>query len=78
MWSVRSSRFLIRTHALDIPSLHKKWAGTMTSIMKNDQELFRQFVDNDGFKRWLTNVVYDVASSEVLAAEGFVAGEARA
>ena len=50
----------------------------MTSIMKDDQELFRQFVDNDGFKRWLTDVVYDVASSEALGADGFVAGEVRA
>ena len=39
----------------------------MTSIMKDDQELFRQFMDNDGFKRWLTDVVYDTASSEARA-----------
>ena len=49
----------------------------MTSIMKDDQELFRQFMDNDGFKRWLTEVVYDSASTEVHAADGSVAGEVR-
>ena len=39
----------------------------MTSIMKDDQELFRQFMDNDGFKRWLTDKVYDFASDEAPA-----------
>ena len=42
----------------------------MTSIMKDDQELFRQFMDNDGFKRWLTDVVYGTASSEARASQG--------
>ena len=25
----------------------------MTSIMKDDNQLFKQFMDNDGFKRWI-------------------------
>ena len=33
----------------------------MTSIMKDDTELFRQFVDNEDFKRWLGGVVFEVA-----------------
>jgi len=30
----------------------------MTSVMKDDTELFKQFVDNDSFKRWLTDTVF--------------------
>ena len=33
----------------------------MTSIMKDDTELFKQFMDNDGFKRWLTDTVFELA-----------------
>ena len=33
----------------------------MTSIMKDDNELFKQFVDNKGFKRWLTDAVFGIA-----------------
>ena len=42
-------------------------ARVMTSIMRDDQELFKQFVDNPGFKRWLTDTVYGFASEEVRA-----------
>ena len=30
----------------------------MTSIMKDDAQLFKQFMDNDGFKRWMTDAVF--------------------
>ena len=33
----------------------------MMGIMKDDTELFRQFVDNEDFKRWLGGVVFEVA-----------------
>ena len=33
----------------------------MTSIMRDDTELFKQFVDNEDFKRWLGGVVFEVA-----------------
>ena len=33
----------------------------MTSVMKDDAELFKQFMDNDGFKRWMTDTVFDLA-----------------
>ena len=33
----------------------------MTSLMKDDTELFRQFMDNAGFKRWLTDTVFTLA-----------------
>ena len=28
--------------------------------MKDDTELFKQFMDNEGFKRWLTDAVFAV------------------
>jgi hypothetical protein len=30
----------------------------MTAVMKDDTELFKQFMDNEGFKRWLTDTVF--------------------
>ncbi len=33
----------------------------MTSVMRDDAELFKQFMDNDGFKRWLTDTVFTLA-----------------
>ena len=33
----------------------------MTSIMRDDTELFKQFMDNPDFKRWLGGVVFEVA-----------------
>ena len=33
----------------------------MTSVMKDDTELFKQFMDNDGFKRWMTDTVFALA-----------------
>ncbi len=33
----------------------------MTSVMKDDTELFKQFMDNAGFKRWLTDTVFALA-----------------
>ena len=33
----------------------------MTSVMKDDAELFKQFMDNDGFKRWMTDTVSALA-----------------
>ena len=33
----------------------------MTSVMKDDAELFKQFMDNDGFKRWVTDAVFGLA-----------------
>ena len=33
----------------------------MTELLKDDAELFKQFMDNDGFKRWMTDTVFDLA-----------------
>ena len=34
----------------------------MTSMMKDDSQLFKQFMDNDGFKRWMTDTVFHLTS----------------
>lgn len=39
----------------------------MTSMMKDDNQLFKQFMDNDGFKRWMTDTVFDLTSSQINA-----------
>jgi type I restriction enzyme R subunit len=30
----------------------------MTAVLKDDTELFRQFSDNESFRRWLTDTVF--------------------
>jgi type I restriction enzyme R subunit len=38
---------------------HDKALGrVMTSILKDDTELFKQFMDNESFKRWLSDFVF--------------------
>jgi type I restriction enzyme, R subunit len=32
----------------------------MTALLKDDAELFKQFMDNESFKRWLTDRVFDL------------------
>ena len=36
----------------------KALARVMTAVLKDDTELFKQFSDNEGFKRWLTDTVF--------------------
>ena len=33
----------------------KVLARIVTGMVKNDAELFKQFMDNEGFKRWMTD-----------------------
>ena len=33
----------------------------MTAVMKDDTVLFKQFMDNASFKRWLTDTVFTLA-----------------
>ena len=35
----------------------------MTSMMKDDNQLFKQFMDNDGFKRWMADTVFELTSA---------------
>jgi type I restriction enzyme R subunit len=40
---------------------HDKALGrVMTAILKDDTELFKQFMDNEGFRRWLTEKMFDL------------------
>lgn len=32
----------------------------MTAILKDDTELFKQFSDNEGFRRWLTDIMFEL------------------
>ncbi len=36
----------------------------MSSMMKDDNQLFKQFMDNDGFKRWMTDTVFALTSAQ--------------
>ena len=36
----------------------------MTNVMKDDTELFKQFMDNEGFKRWMTDRVFELACEQ--------------
>lgn len=38
----------------------KALVRVMTAVMRDDTELFKQFMDNDGFKRWMTDTVFDL------------------
>jgi hypothetical protein len=33
----------------------------MTAVVNDDAQLFKQFVDNDAFRRWLTDTVFRLA-----------------
>ena len=44
----------------------------MTAVMKDDTELFKQFVDNEGFKRWMSDTVFRLAYNRREASEGGV------
>ena len=41
----------------------------MTAVMKDDTELFRQFMDNQSFKRWMTDTVFTLAFEQAEAPE---------
>jgi type I restriction enzyme R subunit len=38
----------------------KALARVMTAVLKDDTELFKQFMDNDSFRRWLTDTVFGI------------------
>lgn len=43
----------------------KALARVMTAVLKDDTELFKQFMDNDSFKRWLTDTVFRITYTDV-------------
>jgi type I restriction enzyme, R subunit len=58
-----------RVHKLiteDIPNrvaADKALARVMTAVLKDDTELFKQFSDNESFRRWLTDTVFSITYS---------------
>ena len=36
----------------------KALARVMTTVLRDDTELFKQFMDNESFKRWMTDTVF--------------------
>jgi type I restriction enzyme R subunit len=36
----------------------------MTALLSDDTELFKQFSDNESFRRWLTDTVFALTYSE--------------
>jgi type I restriction enzyme R subunit len=36
----------------------KALARVMTAVLKDDTELFKQFMDNEGFRRWMTDTIF--------------------
>jgi len=38
----------------------KALARVMTALMKDDTELFKQFMDNESFNKWLTDTVFEL------------------
>jgi type I restriction enzyme R subunit len=48
---------------------HDKALGrVMTALLKDDTELFKQFSDNEGFRRWLTDMIFGLTYEENLNA----------
>jgi len=48
---------------------HDKALGrVMNALLKDDTELFKQFSDNEGFRRWLSDMVFDVTYEEPVGA----------
>ena len=44
---------------------HDKALGrVMTAVLKDDTELFKQFSDNESFKKWLSDSVFAVTYEE--------------
>ena len=39
----------------------------MTSLMKDDMKLFKQFMDDKSFKRWMVDTIYALASERATA-----------
>lgn len=42
----------------------KALARVMTAVLKDDTELFKQFMDNESFRRWLTDMVFNLTYEE--------------
>jgi len=56
----------------------KAIARVMTAVLKDDTELFKQFSDNDSFRRWLTDTIFGLtymsAEGPAASATGYAEG----
>ena len=41
-------------------NVDKALARVMTAVLKDGTELFKQFMDNESFRRWLTDTVFGI------------------
>ena len=48
----------------------KALARVMTAVLKDDTELFKQFMDNESFRRWLTDTVFGLTYASAEETEG--------
>ena len=45
----------------------KALARVVTAVLKDETELFKQFMDNESFRRWMTDTVFGLTYSEARA-----------
>jgi type I restriction enzyme R subunit len=45
----------------------KALVRVMNAVLKDDTELFKQFSDNEGFRRWLSDTVFSVTYEEPIS-----------
>ena len=48
----------------------KALSRVMTAVLRDDTELFKQFMDNEGFRRWLTDTVFALTYDDPTSAAG--------
>ncbi|MEJ5364906.1 MAG: hypothetical protein WHS86_07385 [Desulfosoma sp.] len=46
----------------------KALVRVMTALLQDDTELFKQFTDNEGFRRWLTDTVFALTYEDRISA----------
>ncbi|HQU17416.1 MAG TPA: hypothetical protein PLO69_15230, partial [Gammaproteobacteria bacterium] len=46
----------------------KALARVMAAVLKDDTELFKQFMDNESFRRWMTDTVFGLTYTQGNAA----------
>jgi type I restriction enzyme R subunit len=45
----------------------KALTRVMTAVLKDDTELFKQYMDNESFRRWLTDTVFGLTYETALS-----------
>ncbi|MBB5351338.1 hypothetical protein HNR46_001574 [Haloferula luteola] len=42
----------------------KAWLRVITAMFKDDAQLFKQFQDNESFRKWLTDTMFDLTKEK--------------